>query len=227
MQKRLLILSVLSLLLVSFWRYSVLADDADDPSLSACERYANQQLRRENPADQSVIQLLPENILDEKYEDKLGSQFISSVLSGNGLLKTPNQADRAIQFTCLLEDWKTPRFFHIMDAPERDSAQTCWDQFQPAGWGELTSCLKNALKREEEALKTTEAEAESRAEQSMEKAAAKDALDVSSDLWQQYRDSECQRQQAQMAGANHPDVRDLTCRIQVTRQRVRDLQFDQ
>jgi uncharacterized protein YecT (DUF1311 family) len=233
MRKALLILFGVSVLLAaSVWHKWVLAqEEADNPSLSACERYANWQLREQNPSDDAVIRLFSKDILDEKYEDKVGNQFISSVLSGRGVLKTPNQADSAIHFTCLLEDWKTPRFFHMTDymkdMSEQDPAQTCWDQFQPAGWGELTGCLQQALIREEETLKATEADASHRADQSLEKAAAKDALDVSSDLWQQYRDAECQRQQAQMAGGNHPDVRDLTCRIQVTHERIRDLRFDE
>jgi uncharacterized protein YecT (DUF1311 family) len=151
---------------------------------------------------------------------------------GTFLKRIPDHSTASsFRFTCLLEDWRTPVFFHMTQEVARanagpDSVQQCWDQFQPAGWGELTHCLQNALSQEQTKLKEAELSSMRRAAHSRERAAAEEALDVSTDFWLQYRDSECQRRQAQMAGANHPDVADLVCRIQKTHQRLQDLLFD-
>ena len=112
-------------------------------------------------------------------------------------------------------------------AAVRDAVDLCWDAFEPAEWGKMTDCLQEALKREEAALKAALAEAASQAEQSMDKKSAKLALEKSNATWAAYRDAECDRQLAFVAGRNHPDIGELGCKIRQTAKRVADLKFDE
>ena len=61
----------------------------------------------------------------------------------------------------------------------------------------------------------------------MDKISAKQTLQESNAQWIKYRDSECARQQAFVAGRNHPDIGELTCQIRETAERIADMKFDE
>ena len=107
----------------------------------------------------------------------------------------------------------------------KDSVAVCWDGFEAGQWDKLTQCLQDALKREEAALADSLAKAVELAH-SADKLSAKRTLDESNAQWAKYRDSECDRQMAFVAGRNHPDIGELTCKIRETAERVADLHFD-
>ncbi len=108
-----------------------------------------------------------------------------------------------------------------------DPVALCWDTFEPAEWGKLTDCLQSTLKQQEAALAEALAQATAQAGQSMDKKSATRTLARSNARWVEYRDAECDRQLAAVAGRNHPDIGELTCRIRQTVQRIADLQFDE
>jgi len=108
-----------------------------------------------------------------------------------------------------------------------DPVALCWDAFEAAEWGKLTDCLKSALERQEAALQEALAQATAQAGQSMDKKSATRTLAKSNARWVEYRDAECDRQLAAVAGRNHPDVGELTCRIRQTTARIADLKFDE
>ena len=105
-----------------------------------------------------------------------------------------------------------------------DPVALCWDAFEPAEWGKMTDCLQNTLKQQEAALEVALAQATAQAGQSMDKKSATRTLQKSNARWAEYRDAECDRQLAAVAGRNHPDIGELTCRIRETVQRIADLQ---
>ena len=109
----------------------------------------------------------------------------------------------------------------------RDPVQVCWDGFEPSGWGKLTECLEASLKREEAALASLLTKAGEQAGRSLDKTSAEQALRESNAQWVKYRDSECARRQAFVAGRNHPDIGELTCLIRETAERSSDLRFDE
>lgn len=108
-----------------------------------------------------------------------------------------------------------------------DPVARCWDAFEPAEWGKMTDCLQSALKQQEAALQEALAQAEAQAAQSMDKKSATRTLQRSQARWVEYRDAECDRQLAAVAGRNHPDIGELTCRIRQTVQRIANLKFDE
>lgn len=108
-----------------------------------------------------------------------------------------------------------------------DPVARCWDAFEPAEWGKLADCLLGALQQQEAALKKALAQAATQAAQSMDRKSAELTLKESDTAWAAYRDAECARQLAFVAGRNHPDIGELTCKIRQTAQRIADLKFDE
>ena len=108
-----------------------------------------------------------------------------------------------------------------------DPVAHCWDAFEAAEWGKLTDCLQATLVEQEAALEEALAQATAQAGQSMDKKSATRTLARSNARWVEYRDSECDRQLAAVAGRNHPDIGELTCKIRQTTARIADLKFDE
>ena len=205
--------------------------DADEPSatpaLDACQGFATSHYRQVSPENFVSVRLLEEGVNQEKYGDKVGSQLVSTVLSGHGIRQEKTGGPSNVRFVCLLEDSGKPIFVNMIEDGQRDSVDVCWDAFEPSEWGKMTQCLQDSLKREEAALADELSKATQQAGQSMDKISAKKTLQESNAQWVKYRDSECDRQQAFVAGRNHPDIGELTCKIQKTAERISDLQFDE
>ncbi len=195
---------------------------AEEPSetstLDACQRYATQRF--------ASIRLLEEGAKETKYEDKVGSQSVSTMLSGRGVWQDKAGGSSDVSFVCLLESSAKPVFVGIVEDKRRDPVAVCWDGFEPGEWGKLTQCLQDSLKREEAALAESLNKATQRAGESMDKLSAKKTLDESNAQWRKYRDAECDRRQAFVAGRNHPDIGELTCKIHKTAERISDMKFD-
>lgn len=202
-------------------------ESSGNPTLDACQRYATSHYQKLSPESFVSIQLLEEGLSEKKYEDKVGSQSISAVLSGLGIWQDKAGGSSDVRFACLLESSAKPVFVAVVEEGRRDPVKVCWDGFEPSGWGKLTQCLQDSLKREEAALAELLNKATQQAGQSLDKISAKQTLKESNDQWRKYRDSECARRQAFVAGRNHPDVGELTCQLQKTAERISDLRFDE
>lgn len=196
------------------------------PALEACQRFATQHYQKVGPAHFVAVRLLEEDAHAEKYQDKVGSQAVATVLSGSGILQEKAGGPWNVRFTCLLESPDKPVFVDLAKDGPRDPVDVCWDNFEPAEWGKMTQCLQDSLKRTEAALADSLSKAAQQAGESMDKLSAKKTLQESNAQWIKYRDSECDRQQAFVAGRNHPDIGELTCRIHKTAERIADMKFD-
>lgn len=201
-------------------------EPSEPPTLDACQRYATSHYKKVSPEQFVSIQLLEEGVKEEKYTDKVGSQSISTVLSGQGIWQDKAGGPSAVRFVCLLESSANPVFVAVVGDERRDPVAVCWDGFEASEWGKLTQCLQDSLKREEAALADALTKATQQAGQSMDKLSAKKTLDESNAQWRKYRDAECDRRQAFVAGRNHPDIGELTCKIHKTAERISDMKFD-
>lgn len=202
------------------------AEPSGTSTLAACQSYATRYYQQVNPELFVSIRLLEEGVSEEKYENKVGSQFVSTVLSGNGIWQGKAGGPSDVRFTCLLENSAKAVYFAIAEDKRRDPVAVCWDGFEPSGWGKMTQCLQDSLKREEAALADLQTKAAQQAGESLDKVSAKKTLQESNAQWLKYRDSECDRRQAFVAGRNHPDIGELTCQIHKTAERISDLKFD-
>lgn len=202
------------------------ADEPSETILEACQRHATRHYQQVSPERFVSIRLLEEGVKEEKYEAKVGSQSIGMVLSGSGIWQDKAGVPSDVLFTCLLENSAKPVFVAIAEDGPRDPVAVCWDGFEPSGWGKMTQCLQDSLKREEAALADLLNKVAQQGEQSLDKRSAKQTLQESNAQWRKYRDAECARRQAFVAGRNHPDIGELTCRIHKTAERISDLKFD-
>lgn len=191
--------------------------------LSTCAQFANKRYHAGQAEHFEKITLLPQNVVVEKLNGKMGSQYISKVLSGNGILKLKNAEPLGIQFTCLMENDQKTVFFHANPKaglnPASDPVKACEEN--ASTMGEAIPCLEKALKNEEQKLVGLEKNIKAHGNSS-----AKQLLGLSGVQWKRYRDSECLRRLAFSVGGNHPDITEYECRINKTKERIQDLNFD-
>jgi len=105
------------LLLTGFWfapGSSPAGAHADEPSanpaLDACQRLASQRYRQVSPERFVSVRLLEEDVNQEKYEGKVGSQPVGFVLSGRGVWQDKTDGPSNVRFVCLLESSEKPVF---------------------------------------------------------------------------------------------------------------------
>lgn len=191
--------------------------------LSTCAQFANKRYQARQAKHFEKITLHPQNLVVEKLNGKMGSQYISKVLSGNGVLQLKGTEPLNIQFTCLLENDRKTVFFHAtpktIASATVDPVRVCEEQAPTIG--EAVPCLEKTLKQEEQTLDGLEKKFKSRGNKD-----AKQLLGLSGQQWKRYRDSECLRRLAIRARGNHPDITEYECKIHKTLERIGDLNFD-
>ena len=133
----------------------------------------------------------------------------------------------AILLGCLLATSNLP----IANAAQRsihkvDPVQACWNNFKPAQWGELETCLSDGLAKLEAALANALLVENKKAAESMDAPTAMQTLRDSNAQWLKFRNVECERRQAIVAGRNHTDIGATTCQIRMIQGRLQDFKFD-
>jgi uncharacterized protein YecT (DUF1311 family) len=185
----------------------------DGPAVESCRTYAQTELKRAGGNVKEIVIVRDRNLFIERYTRKIGSQFVSSVLSGNGSIVYPAAPSAELSFLCLLADDKHPIFFNWL--PRQDTsalAQCTRDESLPA---KPRGCLEMLQQIAESELGQMYAERFQEANARDEAAVA--AYRRSNDAWRQYRDAECERQGA---GA---EERKLACIVDLTRRRAWDM----
>jgi uncharacterized protein YecT (DUF1311 family) len=191
---------------------------------TACARLAVQQYQGYGNTDFETITLLDQDLSGDKYEGQVGKQFISTVLTGHGLLKYRHQAPQDIRFTCLLESNEKAVFFDAREDAAMDPLTHCSAGKQTIG--ESVPCLKSLLQSEEAklaALQQKMAQEGARIDKNWKTSQAKQSLTQSDADWEAYRDAECTRQAQFRMGGNHPDITQFQCLIGQTRDRIQAL----
>jgi hypothetical protein len=184
------------------------------PALETCRAYAEADVRKAGNAA-ALVQFDRDAQLNiERYTRKVGSQFVSSLLHGNGAIVLPAGVPVEMSFVCLLAEEKRAVFFHWM--PRRDApvlaqcrrakdAATCLDALLAVAEQDLTQLYARHF------LDARQADAGSGAEN------ATGAFRRSADAFRAYRDSECARRGA--AGSEPHKA----CMVELTRRRGLDL----
>lgn len=89
----------------------------EGPGVKTCADYALKQLKRDDPAVKAVEIINDKDLEIDKYTEKVGSQFVSSILSGNGFIRGGRSGDGAGSFVCLLESDRRAVFFFFRSKP--------------------------------------------------------------------------------------------------------------
>jgi len=200
-----------ALLLASFLAASSAFAQYDGPAVEACRSYALKELKREGGNAKEVVFERDRNLLIERYTRKVGNQFVSSILTGNGAVVYPGSPSAELSFVCLLADEKRPVFFNWL--PRQDVTAFAQCTRDDSLRGKSRSCLEGLLQVAEADLGQLYAIRFQEANERGEAAVA--AYRKANDEWRQYRDAECQRRGG--------EERQLACIVDLTRRRAWDM----
>ena len=185
----------------------------DGPAVQSCRDYAIKDLERAGASVKDAVIESDRHLSIARYTRKVGNQFVSSVLSGNGAIVYPNAAAAELSFVCLLADDKRPVFFAWL--PRQDTSSLAQCTRDESVRGKSRQCLEMLQQIAESELGQLYAERFQEANTRGEAAVA--AYRKSNDEWRQYRDAECDRQGV---GA---DDRRIACIVDLTRRRAWDM----
>jgi uncharacterized protein YecT (DUF1311 family) len=152
----------------------------------------------------------------DRYTAKVGTQFVSSLLYGNGAIVYGGGAPAVeMTFVCLLADEKRAVFFYWF--PRRDAPALA--QCRRSGASDTGKCLDTLLTIAEQELGALYTKHGADARQTDAKVGdenASAAFRRGADAWKVYRDAECARRPT-------GDER-KACMLDLTRRRALDLQ---
>ena len=181
------------------------------PAVEACRAYAQAEQKREGASGTVLIER-DRFLLIERYTRKLGTQFVSSILTGNGAVVLDGAPAAELSFICLLASDKQPVFFNWLPRRETSSHEACTRRDDMRR--DPTVCLNVLERSAEEFLGQLYA---LRFQEANEKGAeAVAAFRRSSDAWRAYRDAECARFADQ--------YRRRGCVFDITRRRALDME---
>ncbi len=193
-------------------------------ALEYCRTYAKRELARDGAGFKDVVLDSGRHLLIERYGRKVGNQFVSTIVSGRGAVVYDGIPSVELQFACLLADEKRVLFFywalHADSSPLMQSTRAGGDVESVRG------CLQTLLLLEEAEL-TSSASLRFQESREVDVVAgnehASDAFRKAAEAWRAYRDAECARRGGAAApDANSETIR-LSCIVELTRQRGRDL----
>ena len=181
------------------------------PAVEACRAYALKEIKREGGMAKDVVFEKDRNLLIERYTRKVGNQFVSSILTGNGAVVYPGSPSAELSFVCLLANDKSPVFFNWL--PRQDTAALAQCTRDDSLRGKSRQCLEGLQQVAEADLGQLYAIRFQEANERGEAAVA--AYRKANDEWRQYRDAECQRREG--------EDRQLACVVDLTRRRIWDM----
>ena len=189
------------------------------PAVQACLDYAKREQKQSGGSARDVVFERDQNLLIERYTRKLGSQFVSSILTGNGAVVYDGAPGAELSFICLLADEKRPLFFQWLARPNAPAAMQCIRH--PEMQKNARPCLDLLLRVAEQDLTIVYADRFQEATQRGEAALA--AFRKSNDEWKQYRDAECARRRDFAPAGVAPEDYAVACSVELVRRRALDM----
>ncbi len=194
------------------------------PAVETCRAYAKREMAREGTGGKDVVIERDQALSLERYTRKLGSQFVSSILTGNGAVVLDNAPSAELAFICLLADEKRAVFFEWLPRPNASALAQC--SRDAALREQPKPCLETLLQVAETDLMQTYALTFQEARERDHGAGNEKAVDAfrkASEEWRQYRDAECARRRDHAPKGVAPEHRHLACFVELTRRRALDM----
>jgi uncharacterized protein YecT (DUF1311 family) len=191
----------------------------DGPAVEACRAYAKKEMARDAATPPDVVLERDNALVIERYTRKVGSQFVSSILTGNGAVVLDGSPSAELSFICLLADDKRPVFFNWL--PRGDSSTLAQCVRHADLRAKPRPCLELLQRVADQDLTVAYGERFAEANQRGEKALA--AYRKANDEWLQYRNAECARRRDFAPQGVAPDDVELGCAIDLTRRRALDM----
>ena len=193
------------------------------PGVEACRAYAKREIARNGTRAKDVI-IEKESLSIERYTRKMGNQFVSSILTGNGAVVLDGTPSAELSFICLLADDKRAVFFEWLPRPNVSAIAQCTrDEGLRA---KPRPCLEMLLRTAEEDLTQAYAMRFQDARERDHGTGKEESVAVfrrANDEWRQYRDAECSRRRETVPQGVTPDDHQLACMIELTRRRALDM----
>jgi uncharacterized protein YecT (DUF1311 family) len=196
----------------------------DGPAVETCRAYAKREMAREGTGGKDVVIERDPALSIERYTRKIGNQFVSSILRGNGAVVLDNAPSAELAFICLLADDKRAVFFEWLPRPNASALAQCTRD--TALREQPRPCLQTLLQVAENDLMQSYAlmfqEARERDHGAGNEKAA-DTFRKANEEWRQYRDAECARRRDNMPKGVSPEDHHLACFVELTRRRALDM----
>jgi len=194
------------------------------PAVETCRAYAKSEAARNGTRAKDIVFERDQNLQIERYTRKLGNQFVSSILRGNGAVVLDGAPSAELSFICMLADDKRAVFFDWL--PRADVAALTQCTRDGALRDKPRPCLETLLQVAENDLMQSYAlhfqDARERDHNAGNENAAT-SFRKANDEWRQYRDAECTRRLDQRPKEIAPDDHRLSCMVELTRRRALDM----
>jgi uncharacterized protein YecT (DUF1311 family) len=194
------------------------------PAVDACRAYAKKEMARENAQVRDVVFERDGQLALERYARKLGTQQISSILTGNGAVVFEGTPSAELSFICLLAGEKRPVFFNWMPRQDTSALSQCSRSEELRS--KQRSCLQFLLEVAETDLMQVYAHRFQEARErdvATKNENATSAYRKANEEWREYRDAECERRREQAPSGVSPDDMQLACTVDLTRRRALDM----
>jgi uncharacterized protein YecT (DUF1311 family) len=213
MRKRLLLLIGLSV--IAFHAQA----QYNGPAVEACRTYALKDLKRDGNQAKAVVIERDANLSIERNSRKIGSQPVSSILTGNAAVVYGGTPSVELSFLCVLADEKRPVFFAWQPRANAPALAQCARNEDLRG--KEQDCLALLLRIAEQDLSLVYAHRFQEANERGERSLA--AYRKANDEWREYRDAECARRRELAAAGISPQHSEAACMVELTRRRALDM----
>ena len=95
------------------------------PAVDTCLAYAKREAKREGTSAKDIVFERDQNLMIERYTRKLGNQFVSSILRGNGAVVLDDAPSAELSFICMLADDKRAVFFEWLPRTNASALAQC------------------------------------------------------------------------------------------------------
>jgi uncharacterized protein YecT (DUF1311 family) len=210
-------------LLLAFLANSAFAQ-YNGPAIETCRAYAKSEAARDGTKAKDIVFERDQNLQIERYTRKLGTQFVSSILRGNGAVVLDGAPSAELSFICLLADDKRAVFFDWLpranvpvlaqctrDGALRDKPRPCLETLLQVAENDLMQSYALLF---QDARERDHGTGNENAANSFRKA---------NDEWRQYRDAECARRLDHRPKEVAVDDYRLACMVELTRRRALDM----
>jgi uncharacterized protein YecT (DUF1311 family) len=196
----------------------------DGPAVDTCLAYAKSEAKREGTSAKDIVFERDQSLMLERYTRKLGNQFVSSILRGNGAVVLDNAPSAELSFMCLLADDKRAVFFEWLPRLNPSAMAQCTrDEVLR---GKPRTCLETLLSVAETDLMQAYSAHFQEARERDHKAGNEAAVNTfrkANEEWRQYRDAECQRRRDHTPKGVAAEDLVLACSVELTRRRALDM----
>ena len=194
------------------------------PAVDTCLAYAKSEAKREGTSAKDIVFERDQSLMLERYTRKLGDQFVSSILRGNGAVVLDNAPSAELSFMCLLADDKRAVFFEWLPRINASAMAQCTRD--RALRGKPRKCLETLLSVAETDLMQAYSAQFQEARERDNKAGNEAAVNTfrkANEEWRQYRDAECQRRGDHTPKGVAAEDFLLACAVELTRRRALDM----